>query len=99
MMAPGYFEIGHVGIAFDLDLFQHAIELARGRQCSSYPGKYAQVRIVKHVGAGKNRLARVLRSQGPNCPSVRISPGGFGFCSTAWNDMGRSSATEFSFNL
>ena len=30
MVACSYFEIGHVGIALDLDVFEHTIEFAGG---------------------------------------------------------------------
>ncbi len=36
--------------------------------------------------------------KGPNWPSARTSPGGSGFSRSAWNDIGRSSATESNLN-
>jgi hypothetical protein len=30
MVASGYFEIGHVGTAFDLDVFEHTLESPGG---------------------------------------------------------------------
>src|SRR3984893_3366184 len=64
MIAPRYLEIGSVGTTFDLDVFEHTIEFAGGGQRSPYAGKYAQVRVLKQIGARKNDVADVLRPQG-----------------------------------
>ena len=68
MMALRYLEIGRVGTAFDLDVFENAIEFAGGSERSSDARKHSEVRALKHIGAGKKGLANVLRLQGAELP-------------------------------
>src|SRR5271157_286343 len=68
MAAPRYLEIGRVGTTFDLDMFEHTIEFADGGQRSPNAGKYAQVRVLKNIGAGNYGVADVLRLQGAELP-------------------------------
>src|ERR1700726_4545393 len=72
MIAPRYLESGRVRTTFDLDVFEHTIEFAGGGQHACYAGKYTQVRVLKRIGAGKSRLADVLRRQGAEL-TVRVN--------------------------
>src|ERR1700674_862656 len=64
MAACLHLEIWYVGCAFDVDVLQHPVKCAIGRQRSRNAGEYAQVRVLKLVRAGQSDVVEIARLQG-----------------------------------